>query len=406
MEFAQSPGPDPLDDKLDFARSLVPHSFDEIKVALFRNWPFVVKAVLIGTLATIGLSLLIPNEYTANVQLMPPDPQTFNSSSALSALRGSNIGVSLGTGGFMSQRTPGETAIAVLSSNRVLDDIINRYDLKKVYKQHLYYDARKTLLKYSKFTEDKKSGIISISVTDRNRNRAQEIAQSYVQELNTLVNSLSTSSARRERIFLEDRLKSIKGDLDANARELSQFSSRNNTIDIQKQGEATVEAAGKLQGELISAQSDLSALSSVYAGSNVRVQATKARINELQKQLRRIAGNPHEADGTRPQSGEIMPSIRELPLLGVTYYDLYRQVTTQEDLYQTLSKQYELAKVREAEEIPPIVVLDPADLPERKSYPHRSLIVLAGAALSFLVSCLWIVLRKPTFATVLPDSNS
>ena len=240
--------------------------------------------------------------------------------------------------------------------------------------------------------EDKKSGIISISVTDNDPNRAREIAGAYIEELDKLVNSLSTSSARRERVFLEQRLKAIKDDLDTSSRALSQFSSRNATMDIQKQGEATVEAAGKLQGELIAAESELSGLKAQYTDDNVRVRAARGRVNELQSQLRKMSGVGEDVDAASLDAGQLFPSIRRLPLLGLTYYDLYRQVAMQEALYETLSKQYELAKVQEAKEIPPIKVLDAPDLPEKKSSPHRLAIAFVGAWLSALAGLLWIIL--------------
>jgi uncharacterized protein involved in exopolysaccharide biosynthesis len=83
-----------------------------------------------------------------------------------------------------------------------------------------------------------------------------------------------------------------------------------------------------------------------------------------------------------------------LPLLGYTYYDLYRQVTTQETVYETLTKQYELAKVQEAKEIPPIKVLDQPAVPEKKSSPHRLTITVLGALISALAGVVWIVSRK------------
>ena len=51
--------------------------------------------------------------------------------------------------------------------------------------------------------------------------RAAALANAYVDELNSLAAELSTSSAHRERIFLEERLKVAKKDLDEAANELS-----------------------------------------------------------------------------------------------------------------------------------------------------------------------------------------
>ena len=69
---------------------------------------------------------------------------------------------------------------------------------------------RAKLLENTEISEDRKSGIISIAVTDRDPKRAAGIAQAYVEELNQLVAELSTSAAHRERVFLEERLRSVK----------------------------------------------------------------------------------------------------------------------------------------------------------------------------------------------------
>jgi len=141
-------------------------------------------------------------------------------------------------------RTPSGTFIGILNSQTAQDDIINHFGLLRVYHCKLYVDARMILKARTTIVEDKKSGIISISVMDRDREQARDITEAYIEELDKLINRVSTSSARRERIFLEERIKSVKSDLDASSLALSQFSSRNATLDPQKQGEATVEAAG------------------------------------------------------------------------------------------------------------------------------------------------------------------
>jgi len=53
----------------------------------------------------------------------------------------------------------------------------------------------------------------------------------------------------------------------------------------------------------------------------------------------------------------------------------------QEAVYETLTQQFELAKVQEAKETPSVKVLDAASLPERKSFPPRTLMALLGAFL-------------------------
>ena len=117
----------------------------------------------------------------------------------------------------MSTRTPGGTFIGILASQTAQDDIINRFDLRRVYHCKLYIDARKILTERTTIEEDNKSGIISINVTDRDPNRARDIAKAYVEELDKLVNTLSTSSARRERDFSGGKAKIHQDDLDASS---------------------------------------------------------------------------------------------------------------------------------------------------------------------------------------------
>lgn len=81
----------------------------------------------------------------------------------------------------------------------------------------------------------------------------------------------------------------------------------------------------------------------------------------------------------------MFPSIRKLPILGVTYADLYRETKVQETVYETLTQEYELAKVQEAKEIPTVKVLDPPDIPGKKSFPPRLLIMTLGTALALSI---------------------
>jgi ribonucleotide reductase alpha subunit len=77
------------------------------------------------------------------------------------------------------------------------------------------------------------------------------------------------------------------------------------------------------------------------------------------------------------------PTIRNLPLLGAKYGDYYRRAKIQETVFEMLTEQYELAKVEEAKETPSVKVLDSAQVPEKKSFPPRLLIMFLGTFLVF-----------------------
>src|SRR2546428_5750083 len=155
-----------------------------------------------------------------------------------------------------------------------------------------------------------------------------------------------------------------------------------------------IEAAATLEGQWIAAQTEMESLRQVYADSNVRVRATQARVGELRRQLEKLGGKYDGASAPSGQDSQTMyPSIRKLPLLAVNYADLFRKTKIQEAIYETLTQEFELAKVQEAKETPSVKVLDAASLPERKSFPPRTLIALLGAFLMFGTAVMFIVAR-------------
>jgi hypothetical protein len=91
-------------------------------------------------------------------------------------------------------------------------------------------------------------------------------------------------------------------------------------------------------------------------------------------------------------------------LLGVSYADLYRSTKVQEAIFQTLTQEYEVAKVEEAKETPSVKVLDPPDVPEKKSFPPRLLIMTLGTMLAIAGSVVW-VLGKQLWNQIEPGDS-
>ena len=352
---------------------------------LWEKRRYLAKASCVGLAAGLLVAFLIPTRYQSRARLMPPDSQA-NSSlgmlAALSAKTGSGMGAVAGD--LLGVRGPGALFTGILGSGTVEDRLIGRFNLRKAYSIRLQEDARAKLSQNTEISEDRKSGIITISVTDGDPKRAAAITQAYVEELNQLVNELSTSSAHRERVFLEGRLRSVKQDLDDASQKFSQFESTNKTVDIKEQARAMVQGAAAVEGQLIAAKSELKGLEEIYTGRNVRVRSIQARIAELSRQLDKLGGKTApETRQSEELSDTAYPTLRKLPLLGVTYADLYRRMQIQETVFEILTQEYELAKVQEAKETPSVKILDAANVPERKSFPPRGLIALLGA---FLVS--------------------
>jgi uncharacterized protein involved in exopolysaccharide biosynthesis len=359
---------------------------------LWGNRRFLGRVAGAGLLLSVVAALLIPNRYQSVARLMPPDNQ---STSGLAMAATALTGGAAGLGGIASEllglKSSSDLLVGILASRSAQDRLIQQFDLRKVYGVRRMEDARKDLAARTDTSVDRKSQIITITVTDKDPHRAAAMAQAYIEELNRLVADVSTSAARRERIFLEGRLQAVNQDLETAEKEFSQFASKNTAIDIKEQGKAMVDAAATLQGQLIAARSELEGLKQIYTDNNVRVRAAQARSAELESQLEKIGGKGESSSlENSAQNDPLYPSIRKLPLLGVTYADLYRRTKVQEVVFETLTQEYELAKVQEAKEIPTVKVLDPPNIPDKKSFPPRTLIVLLGTALAFSLGVTWV----------------
>ena len=346
------------------------------------------RALLISTV----IVFLIPRKFESSVSIMPPRDATGDNGLMLAALAGkASPGLGAMAGNILGTKSTGALFVDLLHSRTVQDHLVDRFNLQHVYWTSYKQDARKILGARTDVAEDRKSGVISIAVTDGDPQRARDVAQGYVEELDRLVSQVSTSSARRERMFIEQRLATVKADLEDAEKQFSAFASKNTALDIKEQTRAMVESAAALQGQMMAAQSELQSLAQIYTSNNVRVRALQARVDELKRQLQQLGGTDSSLLSDATSSTELYPSIRKLPLLGVQWADLYRRMKVQETVYDLLTQQYELARIQEAKEIPTVNVIDPANVPEKKSFPPRLLIILTLTTLSVAIAAISVI---------------
>jgi capsule polysaccharide export protein KpsE/RkpR len=360
---------------------------------LWESRRLLLKFSAYGCALALLVAFLIPAQFESTTRLMPPDPPQGQGLAMLATLAG-KVGANLGSlgGDLFGLKTSADLFATVLLCRTVQDDLISKFDLRQVYGEKRWVDARKELTRRTDISIDRKSGVLTIQVTDHDPKRANELAQEYIVELNNVVTKLNTSSAHRERIFLEERLGQVKTELESAEKEFSQFASKNAAIDIKEQGKAMVEAAAALEGELIATQTEEQGLRQIYTDHNVRVRTAQARVNELKRQIQKLGGRPESgaAGSEGSKESELYPSIRKLPLLGVTYADLYRKTKVEETIFEILTQQFELAKVQEAKEVPSVKILDPPDTPEKRTFPPRFLILVSGTLLAFVLGVLCI----------------
>jgi len=357
-------------------------------------------ALVVSTL----LAFLLPKQYESKARIMPPEQQG-GAAAMLAAISGKVMPTALSAlaGSMMGIRNNGPLFIDLLNSGTVSGHLIDQFNLQTVYWKRYRQDAAKKLAHRTDITEDHKSGVITIIVTDTDRRRARDMTQAYITELDRLLAQVNTSAAGRERVFIEQRLAAVQADLERAQRDLSEFSSKNTTLDIKDQTRAMVEAGAKLQAQLIVARSELQSIAQIYGDENVRVRAARARVSELERQLGKLAG-PSGGEPADADAGELYPPLRTLPVLAVQWADLYRKVKVQETVFELLTQQYELARIEEARSIPTVRVIDPPSWPEKKSFPPRLIIMLFSTILAVSAGA-WFILARERWRNT-PETDS
>ena len=347
------------------------------------------KWVLAGVVLALLLVIVLPSKYESTTRILPSET---TSEAAMMMAGGGAAGAAMPNLGMMSDllgtRTPGAFYAAVLRSDTVLDGVINRFDLLKVYRVKDHDEARKVLSDRTIVVDDKKSGILTLTVTDKDPTRVAAIANAYAEELDKTLQNLNTSSAHREREFLAQRIEVVRENLSVAEQQLGQYSSKNSALDIKEQGKAAFEVAGKVQGELIVAQSELQGLRQIYGPDHPRVRSAEARVSQLRAAADKLGST---TEGSSDDLSYL--SIARLPVVGVAYADLFREVKVQEAIYEALLKRYEISKVEEVKATPRVRVIDPGKVPARRSSPRLGILGLMCTLFCFVVGVVAIFAR-------------
>jgi uncharacterized protein involved in exopolysaccharide biosynthesis len=295
------------------------------------------------------IAFVLPPWYRADAELLPPSEEETGIGLA-SLLRGVAVpGIRIPT-----QVTPGDVFLVVLQSRRIGDQMVARFDLKTRYKTKLTIDAVRALHQHTRFRLTE-AGTIRISVEDKDRQTAADMANAYMEYLDQFNRQSRMTKGRRTRLFIEERLAENKQELASSERRLAEYQAKNKTVALSPQMSSAIEQA-----------------SSLYA-----------RRTMLQVRLGVIRGYSKDSDEEiqiQQELAQLDQKMRELPATGLELTRMVRDVRALEQVMGLLTAQYEDARINEARDVVTIDVLDAAVPPERKSRPKR-LTMMAGAML-------------------------
>ena len=180
----------------------------DLLIVLAKHKKRIIGATFAAALLAVGYALSLPNIYTGSTKILPPQ-QSQSSASAMLSQLGGLAGMA---GGSLGIKNPNDLYIAMLKSRSVMEKIVKRFDLQKVYEQETLTGTLNAL-EGSMTVASGKDGMITVEVSDKDPQLAANIANAFIEELNKLLQTYSLTDASQKRTFFEQQLRQAKDKL-------------------------------------------------------------------------------------------------------------------------------------------------------------------------------------------------
>jgi uncharacterized protein involved in exopolysaccharide biosynthesis len=340
-------------------------------VHLLLRWrKFIITTVGCVAVLSVVISLLLPKWFKSTASILPPaDQGVLNPlGSASSMLKGLAAVKSLGSFG---QGLGAYNYFAILRSRSAMEAVINKFNLREVYdvQDKPIEDVLQELEGNVDFQIEEED-YISVSVYDKDPQRAADMANYYVDLLNEISIRLGTQEARNNREFIGSRVKEVQEVLRIAEDSLQSYQERSGMLMPPTTEGSGIAPIAELYG--LKARKEIELGIAKREGTSVNLLA-----RQLQMQL-----------------SEIEKKLKTFPGAGVTSMRFYREIAIQQTILEFLVPMYEQARVEEQKDIPVILVLDRAVPAEEKASPKRMIIVALSTLAASLFSILIVAFRE------------
>jgi len=351
---------------------------------------FLTGFAALGTILAIVLALILPKWYKASASVFPAENIEIPTGVE---------GLGLLSRGFSAARAltsfSGSPELdrysAILKSKNLLDEVIREFDLVQVYDITKYpvENTRKELLANLEITVEPE-GNITVAVYDKDPQRAADMANFFIDDLNRVNSGLLVQNARANREFIEKRYHKNLDDLAVAEDSLKSFQKRYGILALPQQAEASIKAVAELMGTIASKEIENRILERTVSPDHPSLVESRIELQELNRKVEEY----RTGSGQKPGEMNVFVPFAKYPDLGAEYIHRFRDVEIQYKILQFVTPLYEQAKLDERRQTPSVLVLDRASPPERKAKPRISVFGAIGLVLSSLIGLFAVFLRE------------
>ena len=351
-----------------------------------------------GTLAICvlagGLSFLLPKEYEATVQMLPPreKKESFGFSSMLSSLP--IPALRLGERG-----TPSDISLATIKSVTTRRRMVEKFGLMQRYEARTLTDALEVLADKTTaaMTEE---GMLGVSVLDKDPQMAADMANYYIVLLDSTNKRFAHKTASDRLEFIRGILQEEDKRLDDKMKRLEEFQSEHNAISIDDQARAVILTATSMQTAVMELEIERQRLLLSGLGPN------HDKVKQLEREILLRQGTmAFLSDGLKPTDNTMLENkslqlkleenlflpLKQIPGVAQEYANLEKDVLVQTSLLLVLLQQEAQTLIEAKDATSTVQILDPATPPEIKAKPQRMLIVFLAGLLSLIASVSYVL---------------
>ncbi len=362
------------------SRTLLPKILRLMRSRLRKALLFACASAIVGGLC----SLLIKPYYTAVASFVPPSGGLGSGAAAMLSQIGS-AGEGLGGSLLGGIKSNADMYSSMLKSHTVAQKMVDHFHLKEVYKTQKESATETALASNTNVLLGSKDGLVTVKVTDLDPIRARDMANYYLEALRETSYGMALSDNSQQRLFFENRLRAEKDALSDAEVALKENEEKSGLVAPAGQMASQLQNIAQLRVQIETQEANLASLRQSEAEENPDIQRVKAQIGSLRAQIDQLqSGKKSNATSSF--------STAQAPGLTLDYIRLERDVKYHETLFTIIAKQYEAARLSEANDTP-LQILDHATTPDTKAGPHRSVIAIACFLLGFIAFLLWTIFQ-------------
>ncbi|RPF79199.1 MAG: hypothetical protein CBC65_008995 [Rhodothermaceae bacterium TMED105] len=356
--------------------------FIDIFIVIARYRGRFLGILTVITLISLGIALLWPKTYMSTAKYVQYDSSV---SGSLGGLISSFT--NLPSGG---EKVNTEQSTIILRSRTMLDTVIEEFDLASVYEKEIQEELRLKLEENTIIEEIREAGIgfnpivsVSVSVLDRDPQRAKEMVEFYLEELDDRMVEINQRNAQRILTAYEARYQQNLTDLETATQELVDFQKTYGILEPQTQTAALIGNAAQVKAQMTALDVEIGVAQSLLSASSGEVTELLERKRQLEKTYNSLIVDPVNATRSPDEvftdaTLDVFPALEDMPTLAAEYLRLFREATVQQEIYKVLLPQYEQQKMMVMESNSGLELIDQPNLPTYKEKPKRAFIVIAG----------------------------